>query len=46
MEFIGKTHEGYAAFGAHQTWYRVTGDLASGLTPLVILHGGPGRTHD
>lgn len=38
--------EGYASFGVHQTWYRVTGDLHSGLTPLVILHGGPGCTHD
>jgi len=46
MEFIGKTHEGYAAFGAYQTWYRVTGDLGTGLIPLVILHGGPGCTHD
>ena len=29
-----------------QTWYRVTGDLASGLAPLVVLHGGPGVPHD
>jgi pimeloyl-ACP methyl ester carboxylesterase len=46
MEFIEKIHEGYATFGAYQTWYRVTGDLASGRTPLVIIHGGPGCTHD
>jgi L-proline amide hydrolase len=38
--------EGYAPFSHHQTWYRITGDLHSGLTPLVILHGGPGCTHD
>ena len=37
--------EGYAPFGEYQTWYRITGDLHSG-TPLVILHGGPGCTHD
>jgi L-proline amide hydrolase len=31
-----------------QTWYRIVGDLdaASGLTPVVIAHGGPGATHD
>ena len=30
----------------HETWYEVTGDLKSGRTPLVILHGGPGSAHD
>lgn len=29
-----------------QTWYRVVGDLKSGLTPLAILHGGPGACHN
>jgi len=30
-----------------KTWYRVTGDLkADGPAPLVVLHGGPGGTHD
>jgi L-proline amide hydrolase len=30
-----------------QTWYRVTGDLASATkTPVVVLHGGPGATHN
>jgi L-proline amide hydrolase len=38
--------EGLAPFGEHQTWYRVTGDVASGKPPLVVLHGGPGCTHD
>ena len=46
MDFIEKVREGYAAFGAYQTWYRVTGDLTTGRTPLVIIHGGPGCTHD
>ncbi|MDE3043967.1 MAG: proline iminopeptidase-family hydrolase [Acidobacteriota bacterium] len=39
-------HEGFAPFGEWQTWYRVTGDLSSGVTPLVVVHGGPGCTHD
>lgn len=39
-------HEGYAPFRTWQTWYRICGDLHSGLTPLVVAHGGPGCTHD
>lgn len=38
--------EGLAPFGDWKTWYRVTGDLSSGVNPLVILHGGPGAAHD
>ena len=38
--------EGFAPFGAYETWYRVTGDLSSTLTPLVVAHGGPGCSHD
>jgi len=38
--------EGFASFRDWQTWYRVTGDPASGKAPVVILHGGPGCTHD
>ncbi|KAH0831333.1 hypothetical protein J3R83DRAFT_13984 [Lanmaoa asiatica] len=29
----------------YQTWYKVVGDLTSGVTPLVLLHGGPGMSH-
>lgn len=45
MEFLA-TREGFASFGPYQTWYRITGDLDSGYTPLVVIHGGPGCTHD
>ncbi|RWR27922.1 alpha/beta fold hydrolase [Sinirhodobacter populi] len=38
--------EGRAPFRTYQTWYRITGDLASGKTPVIIAHGGPGCTHD
>jgi L-proline amide hydrolase len=38
--------EGRARFGEHETWYRITGELGSGGVPLVVLHGGPGCTHD
>ncbi len=43
------TTEGYADFDGHQTWYRVDGDLRAGAgapAPLVVLHGGPGATHE
>lgn len=38
--------EGFASFGPYRTWYRITGDLNNGCTPLLVLHGGPGCTHD
>ena len=41
-----QVQEGYADFQGHQTWYRITGELASGRLPLVVAHGGPGCTHD
>jgi L-proline amide hydrolase len=37
--------EGHVDFRGFRTWYRVSGDLASGATPLLALHGGPGSTH-
>ncbi|NGO72308.1 proline iminopeptidase-family hydrolase [Streptomyces boncukensis] len=38
--------KGTVPFGEHHTWYRVTGDLRSGRPALVVVHGGPGATHD
>jgi L-proline amide hydrolase len=40
------TVTGYVPFGVWRTWYRVTGDLGPGSTPLVVLHGGPGAAHN
>lgn len=40
------SREGRARFGAYETWYRVSGDLGTGKTPIVILHGGPGVAHN
>jgi L-proline amide hydrolase len=37
--------EGYADFRGYRTWYHVAGELGSGATPLLALHGGPGSTH-
>lgn len=38
--------EGFAPFGAYETWYRVSGALSSPRLPLIVAHGGPGCTHD
>jgi L-proline amide hydrolase len=38
--------EGFAAFRDYKTWHRITGDLGAAKAPLVVLHGGPGCTHD
>jgi len=38
--------EGLAPFRDYETWYRITGDVHSGVTPLVVAHGGPGCSHD
>ncbi|MEH0845028.1 proline iminopeptidase-family hydrolase [Micromonospora sp. CPCC 205711] len=40
------TAKGTVEFGPHRTWYRVTGDLRAGRPALVVVHGGPGITHD
>jgi L-proline amide hydrolase len=48
MALRDATTEGYAPFGDWQTWYRVTGTLDPDAekAPVVVLHGGPGATHD
>jgi len=40
------TREGQLPYSTGSTWFRVTGDLDAGPTPLVVLHGGPGVPHD
>lgn len=37
--------EGFVAFRGHRTWYRSVGKNAPGRLPLLLLHGGPGATH-
>lgn len=42
--------EGYVDFDVPnakpcQTWYKIVGDLSCGITPLLVLHGGPGLSH-
>jgi L-proline amide hydrolase len=38
--------EGRMSWNDHETWYRIVGDLDSGPTPVIVLHGGPGAAHD
>jgi proline iminopeptidase len=37
--------EGYMPFIGHRTYYRIVGE-ASDKAPLLLLHGGPGSTHN
>lgn len=40
-----KIQEGFMPFRGYQTYYRVVGQ-PSDKTPLLMLHGGPGSTHN
>jgi L-proline amide hydrolase len=37
---------GWLPFRQYRTWYRVTGSLGTGQPAVVVVHGGPGNTHD
>jgi len=41
-----KIKTGFMPFHQYQTYYRIVGDLKSDLTPLLLLHGGPGSSHN
>lgn len=38
--------EGYMPFLGYQTYYRITGEENPDKAPLLLLHGGPGSTHN
>jgi len=46
MSIMPSAIEGTCVFRDWRTWFRVTGSLGSKLTPLVVLHGGPGAAHN
>jgi proline-specific peptidase len=50
MPSTAPVSEGFVPFRGFRTWYRVVGDVAqpepAGLLPLLVLHGGPGESHD
>jgi len=37
--------EGTIDFRGYRTWYRIVGEDIGGRLPVVVLHGGPGATH-
>lgn len=41
-----KIIEGYMPFKGFKTYYRIVGEKTEGKAPLVLLHGGPGSTHN
>lgn len=41
-----KVVEGYMPFMGYQTYYRIVGECKNGKKPLVLMHGGPGSTHN
>ena len=38
--------DGTFSWDGHTTWYDASGTTEEGKLPIVILHGGPGATHD
>ena len=38
--------EGYMPFMGYQTYYRMVGTHTGNKKPLILLHGGPGSTHN
>ena len=38
--------EGYIPYLGYRTYYRIAGNPESKRTPLLLLHGGPGSTHN
>ena len=45
MEEI-KIQEGYMPFMGYKTYYRIAGECKDGKKPIVLIHGGPGSTHN
>lgn len=41
-----KVEEGYMPFRGHQVYYRIVGKRQEDKAPIILLHGGPGSTHN
>lgn len=41
-----KITEGYMPYLGYKTYYRIVGENTGNKKPLVLLHGGPGSTHN
>ncbi len=41
-----KIQEGFMPFMGYQTYYRIVGECKEGKKPVILIHGGPGSTHN
>ena len=41
-----KITEGYMPYLEYQTYYRIVGECTGNKKPVILLHGGPGSTHN
>lgn len=41
-----KVEEGYMPFMGYKTYYRIVGEPRDNQAPLLLMHGGPGSTHN
>lgn len=41
-----KVQEGFMPYMGYKTYYRIVGECKGNKKPLVLLHGGPGSTHN
>ncbi len=41
-----KITEGYMPYLEYKTYYRIVGECTGNKKPLLLLHGGPGSTHN
>lgn len=41
-----KVTEGYMAYLGNRTYYRTVGECQAGKKPLILIHGGPGSSHN
>ena len=41
-----KLIDGYMPFNGYKTYYRIVGENKNGCKPILLLHGGPGSTHN
>ncbi len=41
-----KIEEGYMPFHEFKTYYRIVGEKTPGKAPLLLIHGGPGSSHN
>lgn len=41
-----KITDGYMPFLGYQTYYRIVGECVDDRKPILLLHGGPGSTHN